>query len=141
MKSIRFRYKALLVGWFLSTAPSFAIAFLIAAFLGVQGGKASDVLPDVNALLSSNRALVVLVVLSATFYLLGGYVAARMAQGSEIAHSIAVGVLSALTGVITSWGNTFPGPQWLNYFSWLLIAIAILMGGYFGKSINGRQRS
>jgi hypothetical protein len=65
------------------------------------------------------------------FAVLGGYVTALLAKRAEMKHTLALGALGVVLGIISMVTAAGREPLWYQITNMVVIAAAVLLGGYF----------
>lgn len=80
--------------------------------------------------------LVLALVYTSMFMVVGGYVTALVAKGAEIKHAIALGVCQLLMSAVASVQYSETAPVWWHVAALTLIIPSVLLGGYIRAGQN-----
>jgi hypothetical protein len=117
---------AVLLGIVASTAVAFAIEILLKALLSPNTSSVAWMLGES---LYTVPAL-----------MFGGYVAAWLAPGRPLAHSIAMAVIQELLMIALIFNPPHPVPPWIWAIGLTMTPIAIILGGYLRSRSATRKR-
>jgi predicted Na+-dependent transporter len=113
---------------------------LLVAFSGMlvsQGQAPEDIGP---MLLQSNQYLLVSLVVGLSFTVLGGYVAARVANHREYRHAFIVGVIVLIIGEVMVSGDPTGMPLSIRIIGDLLVLPAALLGAHLRRATKLRAQ-
>jgi hypothetical protein len=132
--------KAVIIGLLVDIGGTFAFSFvfrLLAAIVLTSAGRNSE---DLEVFTQSIVFLLCSLAAGLLFTSLGGYVTARFAAKAEMKNALAMGILSALSGVIFLVLSHDSSPLWFNVLSLLLVIPAAMLGGYVRLSTTHEQK-
>ena len=123
--------KAVIIGWLVDTVGSFIFGILISVDAGIILASKGLTEEHIAGELTNSRLFVnILLFIGFLFTFLGGYVTAYIAKVDEFKHAFSMGILSFLTGLLFTVGQT-PEPIW--YFISLFVIPFAVLGGYLRK--------
>ncbi len=123
--------KAVIIGWLVDTVGSFIFGILISVAAGIILASKGLTEEHIAGELTNSRLFMnILLFIGFSFTFLGGYVTAYIAKVDELKHAFSMGIVSFLTGLLFTFGQT-PEPIWYS-ISLFVIPFAVL-GGYLRK--------
>jgi hypothetical protein len=135
-------WKAVLFGvttdLFGTTIAGMVLLVLFSGMLVAQGQAPEDITP---MLLQSNQYLFLSLVVGLSFTVLGGYVAARVANHLEYRHGLIVGVIVLVIGEIMVSGDPNGMPLSIRVIGDLLVVPAALLGAHLRRAAKRRART
>ncbi len=134
MNAETFSIKAVFVGWLVDMLGTFIVAGVIGVIAGLMLGASGTTPQQIESELAGATGLQILSLFVGLFFTgLGGYIAARVGNTSEMMHAFATGILALLTGILLTAAmpeSTSQLPRWYQAASWILTLPSALMGGY-----------
>ncbi len=135
-------WKAVLFGvttdLFGSTIGGMVLLVLFSSMLVAQGQAPEEISP---MLLQSNQYLFLSLAVGLTFTVLGGYVAARVANHRERRHALIVGVIVLIIGEIMVSGDPTGMPLSIRIIGDLLVVPAALLGAHLRRAAKLRAQA
>jgi hypothetical protein len=135
-------WKAVLFGvttdLFGTTIAGMVLLVLFSGMLVAQGQAPEDITP---MLLQSNQYLFLSLLVGLSFTVLGGYVAARVANHLEYRHGLIVGVIVLVIGEIMVSGDPIGMPLSIRVIGDLLVVPAALLGAHLRRAAKRRART
>lgn len=135
-------WKAVLFGvttdLFGTTIAGMLLLVLFSGMLVAQGQAPEDIS---RTLLQSNQYLLLSLVVGLSFTMLGGYVAARVANHLEYRHGLIVGVIVLIIGEIMVSGDPTGMPLSVRVIGDLLVVPAALLGAHLRRAAKLRARA
>ena len=135
-------WKAVLFGvttdLFGTTIAGMVLLVLFSGMLVAQGQAPEDISP---MLLQSNQYLFLSLVVGLSFTVLGGYVAARVANHLEYRHGLIVGVIVLIIGEIMVSGDPTGIPLSIRVIGDLLAVPAAVLGAHLRRAAKRRART
>jgi hypothetical protein len=133
-------WKAVLLGvttdLFGTTIAGMVLVVLFSGMLVAQGRAPEDIAPT---LLQSNQYLFVSLAMGLSFTVLGGYVAARVANRQEYKHALIVGIIVLIIGEIMVSSDPTGMPLSIRIIGDLLVIPAALLGAHV--RLTAKQRA
>lgn len=134
-KAVLFGVTTDLVG---TTVAGMVLLILFSTMLVAQGRPPEDISP---ILLQSTQYLFVSLAVGLSFTVLGGYVAARVANHLEYRHGLIVGVIVLVIGEIMVSGDPTGMPLSIRIIGDLLVVPAALLGAHLRRAAKVRARA
>ena len=135
-------WKAVLFGvttdLFGTTIAGMVLLVLFSGMLVTQGQAQEDISA---MLLQSNQYLFLSLVVGLSFTVLGGYVAARVANHLEYRHGLIVGVIVLIIGEMMVSGDPTGLPLSIRVIGDLLVVPAALLGAHLRRAAKRRART
>lgn len=135
-------WKAVLFGvttdLFGTTIAGMVLLVLFSSMLVAQGRAPEEIS---RILLQSNQYLFVSLAIGLSFTVLGGYVAARVANHLEYRHGLIVGVIVLIIGEIMVSGDPTGIPLSIRVIGDLLVVPAALLGAHLHRAAKLRVRA
>jgi hypothetical protein len=124
--------KAVAIGTAVDIAGSFLLSAVAGLISGIQLARAGLSPAEIQTRLSNSSTVGTIALIGGLLMtLIGGYLAARIAQVDEVRHGTAVGVVGVILGILfmivfRSWAN----PLWYDLAGFLLTIPTAAAGGY-----------
>lgn len=134
MKDINIR--AVLIGFLVDVGGTFAFSMVFGVIAAILLFAMGRDIKELEEFPNSTAFRILMPVVGVMFTALGGFVTGRIAKKAEIKNAFAMGLVSALFGVLTILFYPAGVELWLESASLLLTIFASLLGGYLCTKIE-----
>lgn len=137
MEPKKISFKAILIGSLVDIVGSIFIGISIMIAVGL-----ATAIQGVNYLdfIRSFEMRIIVFFIGTLITILSGYVAGRISKFKEVKHALFVGIISEVMGIIDLISGPSTLPSWYIISSIVVVIPAAMLGGYWAKILNERNR-